>query len=134
MAAEASQAETSRQLTLNQDAGRIGEDHLSAMPCGGDPCGSVDIEADVRPTVDDAPAGVQADANPDRRAIRPLRRGERALRLRRSGHRRLRRREHREEGVSFGVDLDPVVRLDRLTHQGVMRGEQPRIAVAQRLE
>ena len=60
-----------RQVVLGQGERRLGQDHLPAMPGGGDPRGAVDVEADVAIGTDHAATGVQAHPDADRVTGRP---------------------------------------------------------------
>ena len=59
---------------LEQRDGGGGEDDLAAVGGAHDPCGAVDVEADVLGRVERGLAGVDPDPDPDRAAVEPAHR------------------------------------------------------------
>jgi hypothetical protein len=80
-------AEVADVLGRDEVARRLGQQHLSAVPGGGNPCGAVDVHADVTLARHHRLPGVETDANADR-ALAQL-----GLRLGRGGDRIGRARE-----------------------------------------
>ncbi len=82
------------------------------MPGGRDPRGSVDVQPHVVRAGQACLTGVQTDADPYRRLLRPGVGSELALRLHRRRERTARGGEGDEEGVAFGSDLDTAPAFD----------------------
>ena len=99
-----------RQAARDEGQGGRRQDHLAAVGSRCDPCGAVDVVADVGPGADHAQAGVQAHPDLDRVDAMGKRAGrQRPLGVDRGRDRRRRRREDDEERVALGADLEPVV-------------------------
>ena len=105
------QRQAGRESPLDQLRRRLRQQHLPAVPGRGHARGAVHIVADVGPVgIELAHAGVEAHPHPDRGAVRPRLRRQRALHV---GHRRdgrARVLERREEAVPLDLVLDPAVR------------------------
>ena len=105
---------------LDELRSRGRDEHLPAVPGGGDAGGTVDVSADVALVGEKRRPGVQADPDLDRAG------GERLGERRRRSERPRRRREGEEEGVALGVDLDPAVGGARLADHPPVLGERRR--------
>jgi hypothetical protein len=106
------------QLALDKRARRLREEHLAAVPGGGDPRRQVDVRADVAlPAAVRAPR-VQAHPHPDRAG------GQCLLAVAGGRERRGRGRERVEEGVSLGVDLHAATPSERRPQQPPVLGER----------
>jgi hypothetical protein len=114
---------------------RLREQHLAAVPGGGDPRRAVHVEADVALVAEPLRlAGVHAHPHAHRPVARPRVGGERALRVGGAGHRVPRPPEDVEEGVALRVDLPPTVLPERASHDlGVLAEDAPVVA-AKRLQ
>ena len=88
------------------------------MRSGGNPRRAVHVEADVVVTAQVPFARVEAHPHPDRVALRPALPGQSALGSDGRFQRIRGRTEDREEGVTLGADLDPLVRGKRAAHDG----------------
>ena len=101
----------------------LGQQHLPAAPDGGDARGTYDVEPGIALVTDGRLAGVQAEPQTDRYALRPRLVLVRALDLDSRRHRVARARKRVEEGVALRVDLLPVMRPERLAHDAPMGTE-----------
>ena len=117
-------AEVARRC-VDERAGRLGEQHLSAVLDGGDARSPVDVEADVPFLGHARLAGVYAHAHADRAS------GEATLCFRRRGDCVGGARERHEERVALRVDLDAVVRRACLADDPAMLGERGAVPVAE---
>jgi len=71
MLAEVAESHTAGQLPVRQGPRRLGDEHLAPMGGGGDPCGTVDIHANVVVAASDALAAMDAHAYSDLVGLRP---------------------------------------------------------------
>ena len=110
-------------LVLEQGLRRLGDEDLPAVPGRPDPRRPMDGEAGVAPVGGHGLARVQAHANPDLNAPRPVVRHERALPFDRGEERVARARERDEERVPLGVYLVTPVSVERLAEQALMVGQ-----------
>ena len=127
MLAEVAQREPVGELLADEHRGRVRDEDLAAVARGRDPRRSMDVETDIvgargragRPRL----AGMEAHPDPHRRAVRPGRAGEGALRRggRRDGFERA--REHREERVPLGAHLRPGVLRQRVAQDAAVHLE-----------
>ena len=134
MLSDIPQAHAIWEVMLHQIAGRLGEQHLSAMPGAHDPCASVEIQTNVPLGGKLWFPGVQAHAHPDPHAFRPGMSEEEALRIYGSfdgiggackGH---------KKGLSRRIDLVTVPPLDCRTQQVPPFFQHQRVAAAQLLQ
>ena len=94
------------------------DEHLPAVTGRRDPCGAVDVGADITLLRQQRRAGVEAH---------PHGQLELLLRLARCVERAGRGREGNEERVALRVDLDAAVALERLAHDAPVLGERVRV-------
>ena len=119
------------EVPSHESPGRVGHEHLAAVPRPGDTSGAMDIQPDIVVSAQTPLAAVQAHADSDGRALRPSGVGQPALRLHRSGDGSERRRKDGEESVSLGVDLRSGVSADGGPQDVSMHGKQRRIRIAE---
>ena len=101
------------QPRAEQRTGRLREEDLPAPADRADPRRSHDVEPDVALLVNRGLAGVQPHPHAHLGTVGPPGRRMCALSLDRGDHGVARAREHEEERVALGVDLDSVARRER---------------------
>ena len=114
-------------LGTGEIRGRLRQEHLPAVPGGGDPRRPVHVEPDVALVGPERLARVQAHPHAHR-AVR-----KRALRVGGGRHGVGRAREGDEERVALRVDLDPVVPPPGVPQRTAVLGEHVRVPVAELL-
>jgi hypothetical protein len=90
----------------------------------------VHVEPGVVAVGDHGFSGMKAHADLDRGAVRPRKRRQRALPGYRGGSGSLRAREHDEEGVALGVDLDTALGRECGTKKAPVLVPQQRLTIA----
>src|SRR5262245_50060065 len=118
--AQIAQADVRREVVLDKLAGRVREQHLSAMPGPADAGRTVDAETDVTALGGDGLARVDSHSHTELHSLGPPVPGERALRCDRRGDRIARAAEGDEERIALGVDLLTAVRLEGLAQEAFM--------------
>ena len=106
-------------------SGRLGKEHLAAVPRSHHPGGAVDVHADVVVVGDDRLAAVDSHPHPDPDLGQGVLRGDRGL----NGVGRS--LERGEERVATGVDHDAAVLRDRRTHDAVVLREERGVVVSE---
>jgi hypothetical protein len=105
-------------LPVDEPAGRRREQHLAAVPGGGDARAQVHVLAHVALLAKQRRAGVDPDAHANRTF------GERGVDLLRRRERAMRRRERNEEGIALCIDLDTAVGVEGFAQDQAMRLER----------
>jgi hypothetical protein len=121
-------------VAFDEALGVFGDEHLTAVRCGGDPRGAMHVDAEVMGVGNQRLARVHAHSHPHRDLARPGMRGEPRLDFRRCLDSRGRLGERDEETVPLRIDLDSIVVRDRLTHDPAVGGHDIRIGVAEIVE
>ena len=112
----------------------LGDDHLAAVGRGGDPRGSVHVDADVVAVGDQRLAGVDAHAHPQRQPPGQRLRVERACELLAAASASRGVGECDEEAVALRVDLDTAVPRERARSRRRWSAQDLRVAVAERVQ
>ncbi len=105
MLAEVAKLRRAPAFTLDQRARRVRDEHLPSVCRGGDARRQMDGQPDVVVPAPDGLTRVQAHPHPHRDPLRPPVRAERPLPRDRRGDGRPGAREHREEGVALGAQV-----------------------------
>ena len=116
------------QLERDQGLRRRRDEHLAAVPRGGDASGAVDIVADIPFLSDQRRARVDSDSHADL-SVRGEVIRELGSRVERAGG----GREREEEGVSLRVHLHAAVSNARLPDHRAMIGERIRVGLCAEL-
>ena len=120
-----------RQFVGDQLACGARNQHLPTLAGRADPRRAMHVQADVVIQPDLRLAGVHADAHAHLDALGPTLGRRRALRAHGGGDRVARSPEGDEEPVTLGMDLAPVVLLERRAQQALMLGQHLGVATAQ---
>ncbi len=106
-------------------SGRLRDEYLAAVPGGGDPRRAVNLEPDIALVGDGGLAGVDPHPHADRAACK------RGLPVTCRGERVGSPRESDEERVALRVDLESIMRRERVTQHPPMHGESVRVPVSE---
>ena len=128
------QADLIGERILAQIACCLREEHLAAMPGGGDAGGAMDVYADVVVTRDGGRASMESDANGERCPVGPGISRERPCRLRCRPYRVFRAREGDEERIALRIHFDAIVRGPGGAEQALVVVERGHVARAEPLE
>ena len=132
--AQVAQFDAGKLVVLQQRNRCLREQHLATVTRRANPGGPVHAESEVAVLRDRRFARVHSHAHAQVGAIRPLVRGEGALRVRRRRDRILRSAERDEERIALRIDLLPVVFLERRAQDPMVVCARDRVALTQLLQ
>src|SRR3981081_480973 len=127
---EVAQLEPTLEVSLDQASGRLRDEDLSSVRGARDSRRVMYVKTDVFVAYQGRFACMQAHADPEALAAGPGVVRKRALRRRCRCRRIDGAREHTEERNAFGPQLVPVIAVERVAKNGVVRGLRGRVAVS----